>query len=164
MFNFEIECSKVLKSGCFSIAPSFRWPNNRESLCGTEIWIWSEISFLRVDTINLMSARNGKVGRIYFLIVMPVYGTVSREGSIFSWLWLSPARATHLTGHMGASHQHLGAAAGLGRAVLHKPELEQSWSWLVGGTHRHGGRRGTVTRNQKSHSCSRRRGLPRVEE
>ena len=73
-----------------------------------EIWIWwqrwSEISFLRVDTINLVSARNGKVGRIYFLIVMPVYGTVWREGSIFSWLWLSPARATHLTGHMGASH------------------------------------------------------------
>ena len=136
-------------------------PNNRGGkFGGTEIWIWSEISFLRVDTINLVSARNGKVGRIYFLIVMPVYGTVSREGSIFSWLWLSPARATHLTGHMGASHQHMGAAAaGLGRAVLHKTELEQSWSWLVGGTHRHGGRRGTVTRNQKSHSCSRRRGL-----
>ena len=108
--------------------------------------------FSRVDTINLVSARNGKVGRIYFLIVMPVYGTVSREGSIFSWLWLSPARATHLTGHMGASHQHMGAAAaGLGRAVLHKTELEQSWSWLVGGTHRHGGRRGSVTRNEKSH-------------
>ena len=100
MLNFEIECSKVLKSDVFSIAPSFRWPNNRESLCGTEIWIWSEISFLRVDTINLMSARNGKVGRIYFLIVMPC--TV-RWGSIFSWLWLSPV--AHLTGHMGGAVQ-----------------------------------------------------------
>ena len=70
--------------------------NNRVQFGGTEIWIWrwSEISFLRVDTINLVSAGNGKVGKIYFLIVMPVYGTVSREGSIFSWLWLSPARNT----------------------------------------------------------------------
>ena len=123
---------------------------------GTEIWIWwqwSEISFLRVATINLVSARNGKVGRIYFLIVMLVYGTVSREGSIFSWLWLSPARAPHLTGHMGASHRHMGA-------VQCKAELEQScWSWVVGGTHRHGGRRGIVTRPgiRKATTCSRRR-------
>ena len=80
------------------IFPPFKWPNNRVEFGGTEIWIWwqrSEISFLRVDTINLVSARNGKVGRIYFLIVMLVYGTVSsREGSIFSWLWLSPALPT----------------------------------------------------------------------
>ena len=76
-----------------------------------------------------MSARNGKVDGIYFLIVMlAVYGTVwSREGSIFSWLWLSPARATHLTGHMGASHQHMGLVV----HTVHKTELEQSWSWLV---------------------------------
>ena len=102
-----------------------------------------------MDTINLVSARNGKVDGIYFLIVMlAVYGTVwSREGSIFSWLWLSPARATHLTGHMGASHEHMGehsAQDGTGAELV-----------MVGGggggTHRHGGRRGSVTRNQKSH-------------
>ena len=141
MFNFEIECSKVLKSDVFSIAPSFRWPNNRESLCGTEIWIWSEISFLRVDTINLMSARNGKVGRIYFLIVMPC--TV-RWGSIFSWLWLSPQHTSLATWEEGAWWS----------------TTRRNWSrvghggWVAqGGTHRHGGRRGSVTRprNQKSH-------------
>ena len=54
-----------------------------------EIWIWwqrwSEISFLRVDTINLVSARNGKVGGIYFLIVMLVYGaTVLLGRDLFS--------------------------------------------------------------------------------
>ena len=101
---------------------------------GTEIWIWSEISFLRVDTINLVSARNGKVGRIYFLIVMPVYGTVSREGSIFSWLWLSPARTTHLTGHMGASRSRKSSAAqdGTGAELVmaggwHTPSRWEAW-------------------------------------
>ena len=78
-----------------------------------------------MDTINLVSARNGKVGRIYFLIVMPVYGTVSREGSIFSWLWLSPARATHLTGHMGASHVPHGSRVSRKRSSA---AVRRNWS------------------------------------
>ena len=163
--NLKINCSS--SRGLFIYFSPFKQPNNRVKFGGTEIWIWwqewSEISFLRVATINLVSARNGKVGRIYFLIVMLVYGTVSREGSIFSWLWLSPARAPHLTGHMGASHWHMGAAGLRGREWEQwctATELEQScWSWLVGGTHRHGGRRGTVTRPgiRKAATCSRRR-------
>ena len=46
-------------------------PNNRGKFGGTEIWIWSEISFLRVDTINLVSARNGKVGRTVEASIVP---------------------------------------------------------------------------------------------
>ena len=122
--NLKINCSS--SRGLFIYFPPFKWPNNRVKFGGTEIWIWwqwSEISFLRVATINLVSARNGKVGRIYFLIVMLVYGTVSREGSIFSWLWLSPARAPHLTGHMGASHRHMGAV---------QCSARRNWSRVVG--------------------------------
>ena len=137
-------------------------PNNRGGkFGGTEIWIWSEISFLRVDTINLVSARNGKVGRIYFLIVMPVYGTVSREGSIFSWLWLSPARATHLTGHMGASRSRKSSAAqdGTGAELVmaggwHTPSRWEAWD-----RHQAGNQKSSHLLEQESQLTWRRREL-----
>ena len=52
--------------------------------------------FSRVDTINLVSARNGKVGGIYFLIVMLVYGaTVLLGRDLFSHGYGFLPRAHH---------------------------------------------------------------------
>ena len=80
--------------------------------------------FSRVDTINLVSARNGKVGGIYFLIVMLVYGaTVLLGRDLFSHGY------GFLPWHTSLATWEAQCRQGT--------ELDQSWSWWLRSGARH---------------------------